>query len=1224
MSPPNRQYMSSSASARLNSTTIDNNLPLYGNKDSSEHSNTLSIKDSDMSNQILSNDLNIKTSNHVMSQNNNVPTNYNLTMQGDVVRFPVVQPTYPSVIFHEQPQPSSYHSFDHHRQKIEFKQQQMSYENIHNTQCNPLYLHHPLAQHHQILLQPQDINQYQPMQPLDQFNQPQQQAQNYAFQREVIQPQQQQIYHPYQSGYVQQHVQQHQPHYINQPRLHSPYQFVSNRVNKPPHTNSHNHRNHLKFLSSFPSCDQTRVIDYRYDRSLSNPQSIQWFEQSVYNLNPSFDSRSYTNRSNSSIQFDNSFQDLSNAASSAPSPYMKPPMGQQQLKVFQKNHFSTNITPTYTDLQDNHHLPGDSLSFIGMHVPYPDLNYLNLAREPNVESSGLALSNKCSTFEPMFNEKQFKTQSDDLKIINIPNDHPSPLSGASPFDAANHATTVDTKANNNDDSNFGNQSLLATLFISKFNSTRFLKFAEIHFSSFLQTIEKLNISADQFPSYDIDSDKCFRKSREKLLLQWNDTQSSLSLNFCTCMKFVSYDSKPSACPFKCEEPILNHKNVTFSIELFNNFIISILNNKSLRSYLKNTIRPQKDSRSNTYYLQGVHDGSIYSDEKDADLDFIFTFTIVSPNLKMKNPNSDNYAPLCLVLNELPPELKYRPEFVFLICFNDLNQPEPIVNKLLEPMFLYFEHLRNNPLRISLNRHEYRFKILLLFGLSNADNNKRNLLNASNVTLDYPCSLCPIPSVTVENQSCVTYSLVYNSRKIERIDKNNYKETVVEPMIRFSERKREKLYKTKVLDSLSFSKHVFVDPLNATLLCVFKNGILRFCIDYLKSKRLSSIEQSIKTAHELENLFKNPKIVSQLTNSIFSVPTDSIDIDDLKVLQRILPFFFRFELSEMFDASSRLKENITYRLKSLSVLLELNSYISVLFCSEITKSSLQLIKRGFSSLIEEIENLSKSNKFEHLNKLLNVSLHYMIHLYNDWEKFGTPNVASLLEMDKAIDKYGELVGTNAKPLKEKELCDRVKLLNIQNCMKVFNYRVPKYSTFEFMEIVPIPGNQLSQRWRVKVNEFCNRFLSKKEGYFEDGNYISFENIGLFRKDHIENRPSLQPTRFNLARIRNFRRSVGWRYIYINSMNQITHMNHETNEKVSAVFIEYRMTNTEKWYCQTTRDRPKFQVSESLSMDAPSREMKSVWLDDIRLVNLRVVGETHWIYDPQLTLDSVFNI
>ncbi|KGK35706.1 hypothetical protein JL09_g5144, partial [Pichia kudriavzevii] len=97
--------MSSSASARLNSTTIDNNLPLYGNKDSSEHSNTLSIKDSDMSNQILSNDLNIKTSNHVMSQNNNVSTNYNLTMQGDVVRFPVVQPTYPSVIFHEQPQP---------------------------------------------------------------------------------------------------------------------------------------------------------------------------------------------------------------------------------------------------------------------------------------------------------------------------------------------------------------------------------------------------------------------------------------------------------------------------------------------------------------------------------------------------------------------------------------------------------------------------------------------------------------------------------------------------------------------------------------------------------------------------------------------------------------------------------------------------------------------------------------------------------------------------------------------------------------------------------------------------------------------------------------------------------------------------------------------------------------------------------------------------------------
>lgn len=192
------------------------------------------------------------------------------------------------------------------------------------------------------------------------------------------------------------------------------------------------------------------------------------------------------------------------------------------------------------------------------------------------------------------------------------------------------------------------------------------------------------------------------------------------------------------------------------------------------------------------------------------------------------------------------------------------------------------------------------------------------------------------------------------------------------------------------------------------------------------------------------------------------------------------------------------------------------------------------------------------------------------------------------------------------------------------MKVFNYRVSKYSTFEFMEIVPIPGNQLSQRGRVKVNEFCNRFLSKKEGYFEDGNYISFENIGLFRKDHIENRPSLQPTRFNLARIRNFRRSVGWRYIYINSMNQITHMNHETNEKVSAVFIEYSLTNTEKWYCQTTRDRPKFQVSESLSMDPPSREMKSVWLDDIRLVNLRVVGETHWIYDPQLTLDSVFNI
>lgn len=291
--------------------------------------------------------------------------------------------------------------------------------------------------------------------------------------------------------------------------------------------------------------------------------------------------------------------------------------------------------------------------------------------------------------------------------------------------------------------------------ISRLNSTQLQKFSETKYfpiigesSSMEQTLHKVMPKATGNTMHTV---------KEDLFESWDVTKSSLTIYFCNCKKFIWKGPTPTRCPFDVEQckhpknleevntgldppkiqdvttiPMSRiHIKIPFNIELFNNHILSILLSKKLRTYLKKTIRPSKMLKEKCRYMRLLQDGKIYKDaiEEDIDkIDFAFTLTMCTPKISGAGPESKSMNAVYFIFNELPLYLRYRPEFMFLACALDANDKKEWDEELLTPLFAYLNFLKDNIIRVSLNRHEYHVKIVMTMALANDQTENGALLN----------------------------------------------------------------------------------------------------------------------------------------------------------------------------------------------------------------------------------------------------------------------------------------------------------------------------------------------------------------------------------------------------------------------------------------------------------------------------------------------------------------
>jgi hypothetical protein len=785
---------------------------------------------------------------------------------------------------------------------------------------------------------------------------------------------------------------------------------------------------------------------------------------------------------------------------------------------------------------------------------------------------------------------------------------------------------------------------------SKLNSSQLQKFADIKYNAFIKTINTFNLSEVE-ALYGMNTRNLI-KYKNNLFKDWNTTKSSIKLSYCECKNYITLRENNLPCPFENKPLIIDgsnnnnnfqvqfkHKPISFSIELFNNYVLSILLNKKLRTYLKKTIRPPKNINEEAKYLNLVHDGNIYRDAIKNDIgkiDFAFTFTLVTPskaNIGIKG--NSNLGCVYFILNELPDHLKYRFEFMFLACVCDINDKQEWNQHLLTPLLAYLNYLNDNIVRVSLNRHEYYVKIVMIMALGNYQCDNTGLLDMSTSSFKYQCAYCTVPRCIVKNEAGFENKPIYNSKrypKIEIWDYLNLKKNSLLPNDNISD--YWSLRKPYILESIPYfniNRCLIFDIQLCILKGVFKNGVIKLINNHFRMNAseyafevFNSSLSNIQTNIEEHNIFKDQNVLFQLTEPTNQEEQNKFgtSISDLKILQSIFPYLFHIYYDDMFENDTLLKHQMPSKFKVLALLLELNGYINALFCSEVERKKVPDLRNGFFDLIAEIEHLSKFTMFNNLNILLMLPLHYMSHLFDKWEDIGDLNVSSVLEMDDTINAFTELMKHRSTDLSD--ISETIKCMNLQNCMKIYNFKVSEYPLFKFLKSNAIDKTQISIKAMTKFKEFNKKFLFDIVSEETFNQNSSINNIEMFELNSIIIKPEDQSTALNLVRIKNTKRSLGWKYVHIYGVKEIIYTDSFTKETSRGVFIEYKETKTKKRFQKTSDKRPAFSLGEFLTLKSSNKEVRCAWLDDIQMVALRVLNESHWIYDPLMLFERAFDI
>lgn len=784
--------------------------------------------------------------------------------------------------------------------------------------------------------------------------------------------------------------------------------------------------------------------------------------------------------------------------------------------------------------------------------------------------------------------------------------------------------------------------------ISRLNTTQLQKFSGTKYflpSGSLNpaetTLQKIMNGADE---------KDLHAQKEDLFQAWNAAKSSYTINYCSCKRFIWLKPLPETCPFDqnnfgnsqqrntthrvTNTPIsISHTRLSFNVELFNNHILSILLNKKLRTYLKKTIRPSKMMKDRCSSMSLLQDGKIYRDTIEADLnkiDFAFTLTMITPKIKGSGPNSKDLSAVYFVFNELPIFLRYQPEFMFLACACDVNDSKEWNKRLMTPLFAYLNYLKENTIRVSLNRHEYYVKIAMSMAMTNGLNDDSNLLDISCSSPTYPCVYCAAPYRTLSDETGFEYQTLYGSKRypehnpngcisddkrLVSLDTNTKKRPLrkdffLEPLKYFNCNRcllvdAEKWILEGLFQSIAdLTKHLFKSDSSDILYDVFKQNLLQTHHSLVQNKVLD-----------------NPNALLQLIDPQ-SEKVSFTSISDLKVLQALFPHLFYIYFSGMFETPKRLRKILPTKLKILSLLIELNAYIGSLFSSEIARDKIPHLREGLRDLLEEIEHLSRFDTFKELNLILSLPLHYMSHLYEKWEDVGDYTAISSCHMGQAIKNFQDMSNNNC--VDHSALQDRIKCLNIYNCMKIYKYKVPDYPAYQFINCEEVDLRDLPARSKIKYDEFSKRFLFDAVDSITFDQCTTVEEVQGFELNSVIIKPEAKSTMSNLVRIKGTKRSAGWRLVHIYGMKRVYYTDPFTRERVEKVFVEYKETRSSKKYQKTSETRPAFLLEEILMLKSSGKDLRCVWLDDIYMVALKVITDSHLVYDPKTLLKRVFDI
>ncbi|GAV30552.1 hypothetical protein PMKS-004066 [Pichia membranifaciens] len=783
--------------------------------------------------------------------------------------------------------------------------------------------------------------------------------------------------------------------------------------------------------------------------------------------------------------------------------------------------------------------------------------------------------------------------------------------------------------------------------ISRLNTTQLQKFSETKYFSALGSLNPAELTLQKVMNgvgcRDLQADK------EELFEAWNSAKSSHTTYYCSCKRFIWQKPTPETCPFdekhfnssehqnlthcatKIPSPII-HTKVPFSIELFNNHILSILLNKKLRTYLKKTIRPSKTMKEKCSYMSLLQDGKIYRDTIEAHLnkiDFAFTLTMITPKIKGSGPNSRELSAVYFVFNELPIYLRYKPEFMFLACACDANDDEEWNKKLLTPLFAYLNYLKENTIRVSLNRHEYHVKIAMSMALTNGLSENSCLLDIAPLSPAYPCLYCTAPYCILSDKSGTEYRSVYSSKRYPEYNVNNYISDD-KALVSLNAKTREwPLRKNFFLDPLkyfNYNRCLLVDAEKWILEGLFQSiaGLIKHLFRFGSSDILYDLfKQNLVQTHQSlvqNNVLENPNALLQLIDpESEKISFDSIS--DLKILQALFPHLFCIYFSDMFETPKKLRYALPTKLKILSLLIELNAYIGALFSSEIVRDKIPHLREGLRDLLREIEHLSRFDLFKNLNSILSLPLHYMFHLYEKWEDVGDYTAISTCYMGQAIKNFQELSNNNC--VDQIILQDRIKCLNIYNCMKIYKHTVPEYPAYQFIDSKEIAIRDLHARSKIKHEEFAKRFLFDALDSITFDQCTTVDEIQSFELNSVIIKPEAKSTTSNLVRIKGTKRSAGWRLVHIYGMKRVKYIDSFTRERMEKVFIEYKETRSIKKYQKTSESRPTFLLEEILMLKSSGKDLRCVWLDDIHMVALKVITDSHLVYDPNTLIKRVFD-
>ncbi|KAG0684076.1 hypothetical protein C6P40_003515 [Pichia californica] len=775
--------------------------------------------------------------------------------------------------------------------------------------------------------------------------------------------------------------------------------------------------------------------------------------------------------------------------------------------------------------------------------------------------------------------------------------------------------------------------------ISKLNSTQLQKFAETKYFAVSGSTILPKIALNKFIFGGANNAEILLK--DNIINSWKLTRSSINLYSCSCENFICMGSNKINCPHdniidneSNDEQTVLHKKELFTIELFNNYILSILLNKKLRIFLKKTLRPSKLKKENKNFLNLIQDGTIYKESiaNDIDkIDFAFTFSLLTPNILTSGIKGKNLTCVYLVLNELPAYLRYKPEFMFLACAVDSDQNLEFNKTILFPLFEYFNHLQNKILRISLNRHEYHVKISMIMALSNDQYGKGGLLNTNSLNSINQCIFCNVPRCTIKDSLGHEFKPIYNCEKFQNeliekglYDDNNQKDDkCLNPLM------VEAASLLEPLKSFDCNKGLLIDSKKWILEKLFKNTISWIIKNYFKSNPTDSVHISFKifvsniqTNIINHEIFEDSNVLLKFTDPSVTEVYFNSSISDLKIVQNIFHFLFNIYFHEIYETSNNMFKILPEKFKVLSWLIELNSYITALFCTEVDKNKVPILRNALKDLIAEMEQLSRYDMFKNINHMLGLPLHYLCHLYEKWEQIGDFSAISMSYMNESIDVFKKLSENNS--IDKNVLQEKIKCLNIVNSMKIYKFQKPDYPDFEFLNSEFTDINRISNKSKIKFDEFLKKFLFDAIELSRFNQCTQIEEITSFKLNNIIIKPEDKPSPLNLVRIKGLKKGSNWRYVHVYGMKRATYIDLFTKEKITGVFIEYKETRTKKRFQKTSPNRPAFSLGEYLTSKSCGKELRCVWLDDISMVALRVLTESNWIYDPNILLERAFEV